>query len=187
MRQQLGPILGGKLSCPCQKCHGRSLEFALPERRRFSRNRHGVVWGRPPVPNTFFMNPSGFSFLASRSLSVAKAGQPLPMRSNVSLTVFFALCVLGADFMIYFFFKLLYHERHRTRPRRLPREYYRKEEKTSPLYRSPARKSHSDPAGDAIPANRSTANYFDIDACAPTPVGVARVGNGGGDIWEGRG
>jgi hypothetical protein len=89
----------------------------------------------PPVPNTFFMNPSGLSFLASRSLSAAKAGQPLPMRSNVSLTVFFALCVLAADFMIYFFFKLLYSEKHRTRPRRLPREYYSKEEKTSPLPR----------------------------------------------------
>jgi hypothetical protein len=67
------------------------------------------------------MNPSGLSFLATRSLSTAKACQLLPMRSNVSLTVFFALCVLGADFMIYFFFKLLYGEKYRTRPRRLKR------------------------------------------------------------------
>lgn len=105
----------------------------------------------------------------------------------MSLTVFFALCVLGADFMIYFFFKLLYRERHRTRPRRLPREYHSKEQRTSPLDRSPARKSHPDLAGNPVPANWSTANYFDIDACAPTPVGVARVGNAGVDIWEGRG
>lgn len=75
----------------------------------------------------------------------------------MSLTVFFALCVLGADFMIYFLFKLLYSEKHRTRPRRLPREYYSKEEKTSPVYRSPARKSHPDLLGNPIPANRSTA------------------------------
>ena len=74
----------------------------------------------------------------------------------MSLTVFFALCVLGADFMIYFFFKLLYRERHRTRPRRLPREYYSKEEKTSPLDRSPGRESHPDLVGDPIPANRRT-------------------------------
>lgn len=46
------------------------------------------------------------------------------MRSNV--TVFFALCVLGADFIIYFFFKLLYGEKFQTRLRRLPREPYRK-------------------------------------------------------------
>lgn len=89
----------------------------------------------------------------------------------MSLTVFLALCVLGADFMIYFFFKLLYSEKHRTRPRRLPREYYgKKEEKTSPLYRSPARKSHPDPVGNQIPANRSTTDYFDIHAFAPTPL-----------------
>jgi hypothetical protein len=104
------------------------------------------------------MNPSGLSFLASRSLSVAKAGQPLPTRSNVSLTVFFALCVLGADFMIYFFFKLLYREKYRTRPRRLPHEYYSKEEKTSPVYWSPARKSHPDLLGQ--PNSRQPAHRY---------------------------
>lgn len=73
----------------------------------------------------------------------------------MSLTVFFALCVLGADFMIYLFFKLLYSEKYRTRPRRVPREYDSEEEQTSPLYRSPARKSHPDLVGKPIPADRS--------------------------------
>lgn len=108
------------------------------------------------------------------------------MRSNVSLTVFFALCVLGADFMIYLFFKLLYSEKYRTRPRRVPREYDSEEEQTSPLYRSPARKSHPDLVGKPIPADRSTTNYSDIHAVAPTPVGVARVGNAGVHPLEGR-
>jgi hypothetical protein len=88
--------------------------------------------------------------------------------------------------MIYFFFKLLCGEKYRTRPRRLPREYYGKEEKTSPLYRSPARKGHPDLVGKPIPADRSTANYSDIHAFAPTPVGVARVGNASVDPSEGR-
>jgi hypothetical protein len=34
----------------------------------------------------------------------------------MSLTVFLALCVLGVDFLIYFFFKLVYGEKYRIRP-----------------------------------------------------------------------
>jgi len=42
----------------------------------------------------------------------------------MSLTVFFALCILGADFLVYFFFKLVYGEKKRVGPRRLPSDYY---------------------------------------------------------------
>jgi len=42
----------------------------------------------------------------------------------MSLTVFFALCILGIDFMIYFFFKLVYGEKRRAKRRRLPPGYY---------------------------------------------------------------
>lgn len=33
---------------------------------------------------------------------------------------FFALCILSIDFKIYFFFKLVYGEKRRAKPRRLP-------------------------------------------------------------------
>lgn len=52
--------------------------------------------------------------------------------------------------MIYFFFRLLYSEKRRTRPRQLPREYYSKEQKTSPLYYSLAPKSHISPRARII-------------------------------------
>ena len=42
----------------------------------------------------------------------------------MSITVFYALCILSIDFMIYFFFKLVYGEKRRAKPRRLPSEYY---------------------------------------------------------------
>lgn len=42
----------------------------------------------------------------------------------MSLTIFLALCILSIDFLIYFFFKLTYAEKHRAKPRRLPREFY---------------------------------------------------------------
>jgi hypothetical protein len=42
----------------------------------------------------------------------------------MSFTVFFALCILGADFLIYFFLKMAYGEKNRIGPRRLPPEYY---------------------------------------------------------------
>jgi len=42
----------------------------------------------------------------------------------MSLTVFFAFCILGIDFMIYFFFKLVYGEKRRAKRRRLPPGYY---------------------------------------------------------------
>jgi hypothetical protein len=58
----------------------------------------------------------------------------------MSLTVFLAMCVLGVDFLIYFFFKLVYSEKHRLRPRRLPPEYYKENSEASSLYRVPARK-----------------------------------------------
>jgi hypothetical protein len=50
------------------------------------------------------------------------------------------MCVLGVDFLIYFFFKLLYGEKRRISPRRLPPEYYKKNAEASSLYRVPARK-----------------------------------------------
>lgn len=43
----------------------------------------------------------------------------------MSLTAFFAVCILSIDFMIYFFFKLLYAEKKdRVVQRRLPPEYF---------------------------------------------------------------
>jgi len=42
----------------------------------------------------------------------------------MSFTVFFALCILGADFLIYFFFKMAYDEKKSVGPRRLPPDYY---------------------------------------------------------------
>jgi hypothetical protein len=42
----------------------------------------------------------------------------------MSFTVFFALCILAADFLVYFFLKLTYGEKNRVGPRRLPPEYY---------------------------------------------------------------
>ena len=63
----------------------------------------------------------------------------------MSLTVFFALCIISIDFMIYFFFKLLYGEKKkRVVRRRLPTEYYdesfsrSRSGKSSPLYEIPA-------------------------------------------------
>jgi hypothetical protein len=44
-----------------------------------------------------------------------------------------------------------------------------------------------DLVGNPIPSNRSTVNYFNINAFAPTPVGAARVGNAGVGILEGPG
>jgi len=64
----------------------------------------------------------------------------------MSLTVFFALCILGMDFLIYFFFKLVYGEKRRVPPRRLPAEYYNDSSSvsgksaSSPLHLVPARK-----------------------------------------------
>ena len=73
------------------------------------------------------------------SLSYGR-GQPPPCELDMSLTVFLAMCVLGVDFLIYFFFKLVYSEKHRLRPRRLPPEYYKENSEASRLYRVPARK-----------------------------------------------
>lgn len=43
----------------------------------------------------------------------------------MSITAFFAVCIISIDFMIYFFFKLLYAEKKgRVVQRRLPPEYY---------------------------------------------------------------
>lgn len=42
----------------------------------------------------------------------------------MSFTVFYALCILSVDFLIYFFFKLTYSEKVRVRRRHLPRDYY---------------------------------------------------------------
>jgi len=44
-----------------------------------------------------------------------------------------------------------------------------------------------DLVGNPIPANRTTTNYFNINAFAPTPAGAARVGNAGVGILEGPG
>lgn len=42
----------------------------------------------------------------------------------MSITAFYAVCILSIDFLIYFFFKLVYGEKRRAKPRRLPPEYY---------------------------------------------------------------
>lgn len=44
-----------------------------------------------------------------------------------------------------------------------------------------------DLVGSPIPSNRSSGNYFNLSAFAPTPVGAARVGNAGVGILEGPG
>jgi hypothetical protein len=41
--------------------------------------------------------------------------------------------------------------------------------------------------GNPIPAHRTTNNYFNLNAFAPTPVGAARIGNAGVGILEGPG
>jgi hypothetical protein len=75
----------------------------------------------------------------------------------MSLTVFLALCVLGVDFLIYFFFKLLYGEKYRIRSRRLPLDYYRRKEPTSSLYLVPARRGQPGEAVRSIPMPKSAA------------------------------
>jgi hypothetical protein len=76
----------------------------------------------------------------------------------MSLTVFLAMCVLGVDFLIYFFFKLLYGEKHRIRPHRLPPEYYKKNTEASSLYRVPARKDSLQQSGRVVPMPKPTAD-----------------------------
>jgi hypothetical protein len=44
-----------------------------------------------------------------------------------------------------------------------------------------------DLVGNPIPANRTSGNYLNINAFAPTPVGAARIGNAGVGILEGPG
>jgi hypothetical protein len=44
-----------------------------------------------------------------------------------------------------------------------------------------------DLVGNPIPAHRTSSNYFNINAFAPTPVGAARIGNAGVGILEGPG
>jgi hypothetical protein len=41
-----------------------------------------------------------------------------------------------------------------------------------------------DLVGNAVPANRTPGDYFNINAFAPTPVGAARIGNAGVGILE---
>ncbi len=41
--------------------------------------------------------------------------------------------------------------------------------------------------GNPIPSNRTSSNYFNLNAFAPTPVGAARIGNAGVGILEGPG
>jgi len=184
MRPQFGSMLGGKLGCLFQKCHGRSLESALLERRRFSRNRHGVVWGAL-VPNTFFMNPSGFSSLASRNLSRAKAGQPLPMRSKrVTYRILRLVCSRRGFHDLFLLQTPVPRKASNSAAPAAPRVLQQRREDISARSVSWARKP---PGSGGRPDSSQPANYFDIDACAPTPVGVARVGNAGVDILEGRG
>lgn len=64
----------------------------------------------------------------------------------MSITAFFAVCILSIDFMIYFFFKLVYAEKHRAKPRRLPTQYYDDEfsagcSESCPAQLVPARKN----------------------------------------------
>jgi hypothetical protein len=81
-------------------------------------------------------------------VGVVEARQPHGNELKMSMTVFFALCILGMDFLIYFFFKLVYGEKHRVQLRRLPAEYYNDastasaKDSPSPLYLVPARKNH---------------------------------------------
>jgi hypothetical protein len=91
----------------------------------------------------------------------------------MSLTVFLAMCVLGVDFLIYFFFKLIYGEKRRVSSRRLPPEYYKKNAEASSLYRVPARKdslagparvvSMPKPTGDPIPKRKPRAHASGVN------------------------
>lgn len=55
----------------------------------------------------------------------------------MSINVFLAFCVLGADFLIYFLFQLVDGEKRRTRRRRLPSDFYRRPESPLRLTQSP--------------------------------------------------
>ena len=69
----------------------------------------------------------------------------------MSYTVFFALCILGLDFLIYFFLKLTYGEKNRVARRHLPREYYSESHFTAPLYRVPTQKNRRSDTKRVIP------------------------------------
>ena len=104
----------------------------------------------PPESRPFYrilMNFSGLSTAASPSLLFIEAGPASVCELNMSFTVFLAMCVLGVDFVIFFFFKLVYGEKRRISPRRLPSDYHRRPTQSSkgtrhgsPLVRVPARK-----------------------------------------------
>ncbi|HET8922337.1 MAG TPA: hypothetical protein VFN26_04995 [Candidatus Acidoferrum sp.] len=99
----------------------------------------------------------------------------------MSLTVFLALCVLGVDIMIYFFFKLVYGERHRNRPRRSPPHFYsrpaqskREKMQTSSVYVVPAPKSRLSQAGRVIPMRQPNPAQTRPYNSAPRPMDVRK-------------
>ena len=71
----------------------------------------------------FLTNCSGLSRLVFPMLTGVD-GATRGFEGSISITVFLALCILSIDFMIYFFFKLVYGEKRRAKPRRLPSQYY---------------------------------------------------------------
>ena len=74
----------------------------------------------------------------------------------MSITVFYALCILSIDFMIYFFCKLTYGEKRRAKPRRLSSEYYDRGPRTncttnpSSPHLISSRKTHSSAANRVL-------------------------------------
>jgi hypothetical protein len=108
----------------------------------------------------------------------------------MSLTVFLALCVLGVDFMIYFFFKMVYGEKHRNRPRRLPPHFYskpaqsnyysrptqskREKMQTSSVYVVPAPKSRLSQRGRVIPMRRPAPTQTRLHNSAEKPMDVRK-------------
>jgi hypothetical protein len=59
----------------------------------------------------------------------------------MGLTVFFALCILGLDFMIYVLFKLFYGDRRSLIARRVAAQRKAAQAESSGLYLVPARKN----------------------------------------------
>jgi hypothetical protein len=80
----------------------------------------------------------------------------------MGLTVFFALCILGLDFMIYVLFKLLYGDRRSVIARRVAAQREAARAESSGLYLVPARKN--------VPAQQEPENF----AGSPGPVSASR-------------
>jgi len=71
----------------------------------------------------------------------------------MGLTVFFALCILGLDFMIYVLFKLLYGDRRSVIARRVAEQRKAAQLESSGLFLVPARKNVPDQQEPDLPSS----------------------------------